>query len=97
MQDIIVKMTEARLGIALVGTSEKLDGIITDGDLRRALINGSDLDKINAKEIMNTSPLIVSENDNLESAHERMKESRVQCLVVKGDSQKIVGVIQIFK
>ncbi len=97
MQEVIVKMTEARLGIALVGTSEKLDGIITDGDLRRSLVNNVDISKISAKQIMNSSPLIVSENDNLENAHERMKESRVQCLVVKNSLDKIVGVIQIFK
>ena len=97
MKDVIVKMTEARLGIALVGTQNKLEGIITDGDLRRSLVNNVDIKQIKAKEIMNSSPLIAEENDNLESAHERMRESRVQCLVVKNKMGFIVGVIQIFK
>ena len=46
---------------------------------------------------MNTSPLVANQFDNLQVAHERMKEARVQCLVVKNDDDIIVGVIQIFK
>ena len=97
MQDVIVKMTEARLGIALVGSKNNLEGIITDGDLRRALVKNEDINKIKAEDIMNSSPLIANESDNLEAAHERMREARVQCLVVKNSSNFIVGVIQIFK
>ena len=97
MSDVIVKMTECRLGLALLGDSKKLDGIITDGDLRRSLVNNVDLNKIKPNEIMNLSPLIANESDNLQVAHERMKESKVQCLVVKNDLGLVVGVIQIFK
>ena len=41
VQDVLVKMTEGRLGLALVGTKEHLNGVITDGDIRRALIEKS--------------------------------------------------------
>ena len=97
MQDVIVKMTECRLGLALVGSSKKLVGIITDGDLRRSLVDNVDLSQIKLREIMNTSPLVANQFDNLQVAHERMKEARVQCLVVKNNEDVIVGVIQIFK
>ena len=40
--------------------------------------------------------LIANESDNLQVAHERMKEARVQCLVVKNYNNIIVGN-QIFK
>jgi len=97
MKDVIVKMTECRLGLALVGSSKKLVGIITDGDLRRSLVDNVDLSQIKLREIMNTSPLVANQFDNLQVAHERMKEARVQCLVVKNNEDVIVGVIQIFK
>ena len=97
MQDVIVKMTECRLGLALVGSSKNLVGIITDGDLRRSLVDNVDLTRIKPSEIMNTSPLVANQFDNLQVAHERMKEARVQCLVVKNNENLIVGVIQIFK
>ena len=97
MNEVIVKMTEGRLGLALLGDSKKLDGIITDGDLRRSLVKNIDLNKIKPNEIMNSAPLIANEFDNLQVAHERMKEAKVQCLVVKNDLGLVVGVIQIFK
>ena len=40
MKDVIVTMTQSRL-IALVGSEVKLDGIITDGDLRRDARNAN--------------------------------------------------------
>ena len=97
MNDVIVKMTEGRLGLALLGNAKKLDGIITDGDLRRSLVKNVDISKIKPNEIMNSSPLIANEFDNLQVAHERMKEAKIQCLVVKNDLGLVVGVIQIFK
>ena len=64
---------------------------------REAYCNNVDLNKINPSQIMNRSPLIAHEADNLQVAHDRMKESMVQCLVVKNDLGIIAGVIQIFK
>ena len=49
------------------------------------------------KDILNRSPMTAYENDNLQVAHERMKEARLQSLVVKNSNEKIVGIIQIFK
>ncbi|GIR61972.1 MAG: arabinose-5-phosphate isomerase [Alphaproteobacteria bacterium] len=97
MKEVVLKMTESRLGLALIGNEEKLEGIITDGDLRRSLLMSDDFTKIEIKDILNKSPMTAYENDNLQVAHERMKEARLQSLVVKNNDEKIVGVIQIFK
>ncbi|MFZ8993135.1 MAG: KpsF/GutQ family sugar-phosphate isomerase, partial [Candidatus Puniceispirillaceae bacterium] len=43
VQDALLVMTEGRLGLALVGSAQKLAGVITDGDLRRLLVGGADL------------------------------------------------------
>jgi len=53
--------------------------------------------KSEIKDILNKSPMMAYENDNLQVAHERMKEARLQSLVVRNNDEKIVGVIQIFK
>ncbi len=49
MSSAIVTMTEGRLGIALVGTPDHLEGIITDGDLRRAIGDKVDFQKTKAQ------------------------------------------------
>jgi len=97
VQDVLVKMTEGRLGLALVGNKEKLLGVITDGDIRRALIDNNKFSQLKAIDLMNKNPLIAFESDNLQVAEKRMREAKVQCLVVKNKSDEVVGVIQIFE
>ena len=97
VQDVLVKMTEGRLGLALVGTKEELKGVITDGDIRRALIDNKNFAELKAKNLMNTNPLTALESDNLQVAEKRMREAKVQCLIVKNLINEVVGVIQIFE
>ena len=97
VQDVLIKMTEGRLGLALVGSIEELYGVITDGDIRRALIDNSNFSNLKANDLMNKNPLIALETDNLQLAETRMREAKVQCLVVKNKIDKVVGVIQIFE
>ena len=97
VQDVLVRMTEGRLGLALVGTKEKLNGVITDGDIRRALIDKSNFSELKAADLMNKNPLTALETDNLQLAENRMREAKVQCLIVKNKINDVVGVIQIFE
>ena len=97
VQDVLVKMTEGRLGLALVGTKEILNGVITDGDIRRALIDKSNFSQLKAEDLMNKNPLTALETDNLQLAENRMREAKVQCLIVKNNINEVVGVIQIFE
>ena len=68
VQEVLVKMTEGRLGLALVGTKEILNGVITDGDIRRALIDKSNFSQLKAEDLMNKNPLTALETDNLQLA-----------------------------
>ena len=97
VQDVLVIMTEGRLGLALVGTKENLCGVITDGDIRRALIDKSNFSELKAADLMNKNPLTALETDNLQLAENRMREAKVQCLIVKNQINEVVGVIQIFE
>ena len=97
VQEVLVKMTEGRLGLALVGSKEKLHGVITDGDIRRALIDNKQFSQLKAIDLMNKNPLTAFESDNLQVAEKRMREAKIQCLVVKNNINEVVGVIQIFE
>ena len=97
IQNVLIKMTQGRLGLAIVGSKQKLEGIITDGDIRRALIDRPDFSSLKAKDIMNNSPLTSIETDNMLLVENRMREAKVQCLIVKNKIDEVVGVIQIFE
>ena len=96
MSEVIVRMTEARLGLALVHKDNLLRGIITDGDLRRMLVFGTNLSSTLAGDVMNESPLTIREDEMMVVAEEKMLEARVQSLVVVDKKGHINGVVQIY-
>lgn len=96
MTDVMLAMTEGRLGLAIVGSADTCQGIITDGDLRRTLLSGASLEGLTAQEVMNKSPLTISEDTAFGKAEERMIDAKIQCLLVADANDKVVGVLQIF-
>ena len=97
MSSAIVTMTEGRLGIALVGTADRLEGIITDGDLRRAIGDQVDFQQVKARDLMSPSPLSIMPEAKMAEAEAKMQEARVQCLIVMDNQHHVCGVVQIFQ
>ena len=96
MAEVIIEMTKSRLGLAIVSHGGKLIGIITDGDLRRLLLNDQGINQIKAKQVMSKNPLTINKNTLMVDAKKKMQESKVQALVVLDVNNKVEGVIQIF-
>jgi arabinose-5-phosphate isomerase len=97
VQDALMVMTEGRLGMAIIGSADRLVGIITDGDLRRLMIKGADISHITVADVASPQPLTARPDEMMADAEARMLESRVQCLVVVDDAGAVVGVIQIYE
>ena len=97
VQDALLVMTEGRLGLALVGSRDKLSGVITDGDLRRLLVNGADLKSTKVCDVASPVPLTIGPDEMMGTAEAKMLESRVQCLVVIAKTGHVDGVIQIYE
>jgi arabinose-5-phosphate isomerase len=96
IRKVIVEMTRGRLGIALVIKRGRLEGIITDGDLRRALVTYPQTDDTCAADIMSSRPLTVAEDEMLADAESRMMAAKVSNLVVVDVAGTVVGVVQIY-
>ena len=93
--DCLTIMNEGRMGVALVMENQQLKGIITDGDVRRALTaNGSDTLNKTAKELMTSSPKTIHENEFLAKAEDLMKEKKIHSLVVVNDENNVVGLVE---
>ena len=96
MSEVVAVMTEGRLGLALVGAADDLRGIITDGDLRRTLVEGHELSSLTAEQVMNSTPQTISADASYGQAEEMMLEAKIQALVVLSDDRLVEGIIQIF-
>lgn len=94
--DLVNVMTSGKLGLCIVLEDEKLVGIITDGDLRRAL-KASDKPRFDfrAKEIMSTNPKLVDADAMASEAEEIMLKYKIKEIIV-GKKEKVVGIIQFY-
>jgi len=96
LREVVTIMTRGKLGLALVMDHNQMLGIVTDGDLRRALESSSDPLNRPALEFMTENPHTISENENLAIAEDKMKSLAKRMLVVVDAAQDPVGVLQIF-
>ncbi|MCV3482714.1 KpsF/GutQ family sugar-phosphate isomerase [Campylobacter sp. CNRCH_2014_0184h] len=94
--ELVDVMTSGKLGLCIVLENEKLVGIITDGDLRRALrANDKPRFDFKAKEIMSDSPKTIEASAMASEAEELMLKHKIKEIVVTQD-EKIVGIIQLY-
>ncbi|MBN2344411.1 MAG: KpsF/GutQ family sugar-phosphate isomerase [Deltaproteobacteria bacterium] len=96
VQECLVPMTQGRLGLVLVMEGDKLLGIVTDGDLRRALQKHSDLSSVKIADAMTSTPKTICENARLNDAEEIMKQNKIKALVVLNEDGKVSGILEIF-
>ncbi len=95
INDVIGIMNRGRLGMAIVQDGNYC-GVITDGDLRRAMSDNSQFLTLTAEDICSKNPKIISENSMLNEAEEIMAEYKITTLLVGESLSSIVGVIQIY-
>lgn len=94
--ELVDVMTSGKLGLCIVLENEKLVGIITDGDLRRALrANGKPRFDFKAKEIMSEKPKTIEASAMASEAEELILKHKIKEIVVTQD-EKIVGIIQLY-
>jgi arabinose-5-phosphate isomerase len=93
---LVLKMSEGKLGMVIVGTPSQVAGVITDGDLRRGLVKHDDLHHLPITELMNISPKTISEHELVYDAEELMMERKITTLLVDNDQGTLTGVYQIF-
>lgn len=96
MKDIIVKMNEKRLGILCVMDGETLVGVITEGDIRRALSREEEFFTFCAEEIMTKKYRSVGQEMMASEALSYMEEGEYQISVMPVfHEENFVGILRI--
>jgi arabinose-5-phosphate isomerase len=97
MREVIIAMNRYPLGAACVGgAEEELQGLITDGDLRRALQTIDDIRDVCAADLMTANPVTVAPGASLREALRLMEDrpSQISVLpVVEG--QRCLGLVRL--
>ena len=95
--EMIHRMTRGGLGLIVIVDEGNIVGIVTDGDLRRAMesLQAKFFD-INVMDIATRSPKSINKNAKLIDAEKMMTQYKVNSLLVTDDDGELCGVIQIY-
>ncbi|WP_456342274.1 KpsF/GutQ family sugar-phosphate isomerase [Thermovibrio sp.] len=94
LKDAILEISSKKLGATLVVDGNRLVGIITDGDLRRALEKGATLET-KVKDIMTKNPKKISEEAYGEEALREMEKYKITVLPVVDGEGRLKGIIHL--
>lgn len=92
----LTTMSDGRLGLLLVQSGHRLVGLVTDGDLRRAMLRGGDIREVCVAEIMTRNPATISADAPVSEAQTRMRTLKLKALIVLDAEGHVSGVIEVF-
>lgn len=97
IKDVIHKITDGKCGLVVVVEEDSIKGVITDGDIRRAMETKEDkFFTLTAIDLMSTTPKTITKNEKLTTASELMSESKINALLVVNDQYQFLGIVQMY-
>jgi len=96
VREAIFEIDKKKLGASLVvDNSLVLLGILTDGDIRRALLHWKDIMGLKVAKIMSKSPKMIDEEKNVSEAVTLMEHNAITVLPVVDKFKRVKGVIHL--
>ncbi len=93
--DSLLVMTEKSLGMVLIAEDEKLIGIFTDGDLRRAIETNVNFQELTIHKVMTTDCKSIEAHETALIAMQLMENNSLNSLPVVDSKNRIVGAINM--
>ena len=96
LKDAILQITSKRLGVtSVVDDTNKLVGIITDGDLRRLLEKTQEINSLKASDVMTKNPKTIKPEYLASFALQYMENFKITSLIVVNEENEPIGIIHL--
>ncbi len=96
IRQAVAELNDKSLGAVFVTNEQGLvDGIITDGDVRRYIASSLDLKDTPVKEVMTRNPITISEEKQAVDALSIMQRHEITVLPVVDHAQKMLGILHL--
>jgi arabinose-5-phosphate isomerase len=96
LAEALLEMSAKGLGMtAVVNAEQRLLGIFTDGDLRRALADGADLREANITDLMTKQPQTITADRLAAEAFQVMEAKRINGLLVNDENGRLIGMFNM--
>jgi arabinose-5-phosphate isomerase len=96
MREVITEITRGGMGITCVLDGDRrLLGVVTDGDVRRAIAASPDVLALTAEAVMSRSPVTVGPGTLAAEALHTLEQRRITGVVVVDDGRRALGVVHL--
>lgn len=95
LSEAIVAMSKRGLSIVTEVENRKINGILTDGDLRRLLENNADIYSLQFDQVMTRNPVVINEHVMAVDALKILKNRRFTSMPVISDDNTYVGIVTL--
>ncbi len=90
------ELNSKNIGVVVVAFADnKLAGIITDGDIRRLLIQKGNLESVSLGEVMTVAPVTIEKHVMAADALSVMQQHEITALVVVDKDNKLLGILHL--
>ncbi|AGF78197.1 KpsF/GutQ family protein [Desulfocapsa sulfexigens DSM 10523] len=94
-ESVIVLNRENLGAVLIIDEKLKVLGIITDGDVRRAVAEGVDLKNVRVGKLMTASPITIREKMQAVDALSIMQQHEITILPIVGDQGEMIGILHL--
>lgn len=95
--EMIHTISKGGMGLIVICDGDRIEGIVTDGDIRRAMEHRqAEFFTIKASDIATRNPKTIRPSEKLIAAEKTMTDNKITSLLVTDDAGKLAGVIQIY-
>ena len=96
LRDGLMEMTNKGLGMtAIVDAGNRIEGIFTDGDLRRTLDSGADIHKTLIRDVMHADCIVTNADMLAAEALHILEENKITSLLVADEERRLIGALNI--
>lgn len=96
VSEAVLVLDQGNIGaVLIVDEGDKIVGIITDGDVRRAVAEASDLRTLNVEALMTSGPVTIRETMQAVDALSIMQRHEITILPIVGGDEKLMGILHL--
>lgn len=96
LAEALLEMSSKGFGLTtVIGKDRELLGVFSDGDLRRTIDSGKNIQETTIDEVMSPNFKYIDSNSLAAEAARIMQESNVYVLIVKSDSNSVEGMLKM--
>lgn len=97
LSDVIIEISNARLGVAAIMEGDRICGLVTDGDVRRAMQKyRSRFFEIRVEEVMTRTPKMILQSARITEAEEIMRRFKIHSLLVTDGEGRLTGIVELY-